>query len=153
MVTLLLLAVLACTEPELLAQGAKKSDALVKVSTKVDKPDAEGKQVVAVALQIEPGWHIYANPPGLKDLEVNQTTVSIGGKGNPEQIKVEYPPGHLVKDAVLGDYHVYEDKITIKAMIRRAKGDTGPLEVSIKLQACNDKMCLLPATIKQTVQE
>ena len=57
----------------------------------------------------------------------------------------------LVKDAVLGKYNTYEDKVTIKATVKRAKGDTSPLDVSIKLQACDEKMCLLPATIKLTV--
>lgn len=139
---------------ELLAQGggATKSDARVKVTAKADKPDAEGRQVVTVAITIEPGWHIYANPPGLKDLEAGQTTVTLSSKVKPEEVQVEYPPGHVVKDAVLGDYNVYENKVSIKATVRRAKGDTGPLEVSVKLQACNDKMCLLPATVKQTVQ-
>jgi DsbC/DsbD-like thiol-disulfide interchange protein len=133
--------------------GAKKSDALVKVSAKADKPDADGKQAIAVTIQIEPGWHIYANPPGLKDLEAVQTTVSFSSKTKPEELKVDYPSGNLVKDAILGNYNVYEDKVTIKATVRRAKGDTSPLEVTLKLQACNEKMCLLPATVKQTVQE
>jgi DsbC/DsbD-like thiol-disulfide interchange protein len=139
--------------PELLAQGsgATRSDARVKVTAKADKPDAEGRQVVNIAIAIEPGWHIYANPPGLKDLEAGQTTVTVSAKVKPEDVQVEYPAGHVVKDAVLGDYNVYENKVSIKAIVRRAKGDTGPLEVSVKLQACNDKMCLLPATVKQTV--
>ena len=57
----------------------------------------------------------------------------------------------VIDDKVLGKYRVYEGKVTIKAAVRRAKGDTSPLEVSVKLQACDDKQCLLPATIKRTV--
>ena len=39
----------------------------------------------------------------------------------------------------------------IKATVKRAKGDTSPLEVSVKFQACDEKMCLLPATVKVAV--
>jgi hypothetical protein len=35
--------------------------------------------------------------------------------------------------------------------VQRAKGDTGPLEVTVKLQACTDKTCLLPAIVKREV--
>ena len=133
------------------AQGAKKSDAVVKVSAAADKPDADGKQVVTVTLDIESGWHTYANPVGLEDLAEVQTTVTIAGKGKPQLVKVEYPEGKPVKDKVVGDYRVYEGKVQIKATVRRAKDDAGPLEVSVKVQACNDKACLLPATVKATV--
>jgi uncharacterized protein YyaL (SSP411 family) len=133
------------------AQGAKKSDAMVKVEVKADKPDADGKQLVTLTLTVHEGWHIYANPPGLKDLEDVQTTVTITAKTKPEEVKVEYPEFKVIDDKVLGKYRVYEGKVTIKATVRRAKGDTSPLEVSVKLQACDDKQCLLPATIKRTV--
>jgi uncharacterized protein YyaL (SSP411 family) len=133
------------------AQGAKKSDAMVKVEVKADKPDAGGKQLVTVTLTVHEGWHIYANPPGLKDLEDVQTTVTVTAKTKPEDLKVEYPDFKVIEDKVLGKYRVYEGKVNIKATVRRAKDDTSPLEVSIKLQACDDKQCLLPATIKRTV--
>ena len=68
-----------------------------------------------------------------------------------KRCSVEYPAGKLVKDKVVGDYKVYDDKVTIKAMVKRAKGDTSPLEVSVKFQACTEKQCLVPATVKLTV--
>jgi uncharacterized protein YyaL (SSP411 family) len=131
--------------------GAKRSDAMVKVEATADKPDADGKQLVTVTLTVHEGWHIYANPPGLKDLEDVQTTVTVTAKTKPEEVKVEYPESKVIDDKVIGKYLVYEGKVTIKARVRRAKGDTGPLEVSIKFQSCDDKMCLLPATVKRTV--
>src|SRR5262249_25376329 len=111
-----------------------------------DKP-VEGKQVVTVTLEIDPKYHIYANPVGNEDFEPAQTTVSVTGKAKPESVKVDYPPGKLVKDSA-GDYKEYTGKVTIKATVQGAKGDVGPLEVSIKLQACSKSSCLLPATIK-----
>jgi DsbC/DsbD-like thiol-disulfide interchange protein len=137
--------------PSAFAQGAAtKSDARVKVEAKADKPGNDGKQVVTVTLAIDKGWHTYANPVGNKDLEGVQTTVTVSAKAKPE-VKVEYPAGTLHKDAVVGDYRVYEDKVTIKAVVQRAAGDAGPLEVVVKFQACDDKRCLLPATVKVPV--
>jgi hypothetical protein len=132
-----------------LAQG-KKSDSVVKAKATADKP-TNGKQVVTVTLEIDPKYHIYANPVGQADLEATQTIVSVSGKTKPESVKVDYPPGKLIRDRVVGDYKTYEGKVTIKATVQRAKDDTGALEVSIKLQACSKSGCLLPATIKVAV--
>jgi uncharacterized protein YyaL (SSP411 family) len=140
---------------ELVAQagGAKKSDSVVKVEAKAvpEKPGADGKQVVTLTLTIDDGWHIYANPPGLEDLESVQTTVAVKGANKPEDVKIDYPKGKLINDPVLGKYNVYENTVTIKATVRRAAGDTGPLEVTLKFQSCNEKMCLLPATKTITI--
>ncbi len=139
---------------ELLAQsGAKKADSVVKVTASADKADADGKQVVVVTLTIDKDWHAYANPVILEDLASVQTTVKITSQGKPAEAKIEYPKGKLVKDPVVGDYAIYEGKVEIKAAVRRAKGETGPLEVSVLFQACNDtkKLCLMAATVKLTV--
>lgn len=138
-------------DPGARGQGLKKSDAVVKATITAEKPGADGAQVVNIMLAHDNGWHTYANPVGLEDLAAAQTQVTITGKNKLEDVKVDYPPGKLVKDKIVGDYKVWEDKVTIKATVRRAKGDTGPLEVAVKFQACTDKQCLLPATVKQTV--
>ena len=129
----------------------KKSDSVVKATATADKPDAEGKQVVTINIAMEGKWHIYANPSDNDMLVAAQTTVSVSAKEKPEEVKVDYPPGKVIKDKTVGDYKVYEDKVTIKATVKRAKGDASPLEVSIKLMACDEKTCLLPATVKLTV--
>src|SRR5262245_60002270 len=89
------------------AQGAKKSDALVKATATAGKPDADGEQDVTVTLTVDKPWHIYANPVGLEDLADAQTTVTFGAQVKP--IKIQYPEGKVIKDKVLGDYRVYED--------------------------------------------
>jgi hypothetical protein len=129
------------------AQG-KRSDSVVKVTATADKPGADGKQTVTVTLTVDPKWHVYANPVGLDDLSSAQTTVTLSAKDKLAKVKVDYPAGKLVKDKVAGDYKIYEGKAVIKATVHRARGDTSPLEVAVKLQACNSKTCLLPATIK-----
>jgi hypothetical protein len=135
---------------DLPGQG-KKSDAVVKVSASADKPSADGKQVVTITLAIDGKWHTYANPVDNDMLLSAQTTVSITGKDKPADVKVDYPAGKVVKDKQVGDYKVYEDKVAIKATVTRAPGDASPLEVTVKFMACDEKTCLLPATVKLTV--
>lgn len=128
--------------------GAKKSDAVIKIKAAATAPGADGKQVVTVTLDIDKPWHLYANPvpadfPGIP------TTVTVS-KVKPEDVKVEYPAGKLVKDAVVGDYKVYEGTVVLRATVQRDKTDQGPLELRIRLQACTDQQCLLPATVTLT---
>jgi DsbC/DsbD-like thiol-disulfide interchange protein len=137
--------------PDAPAQGAKKSDSVVKAAATADKPDAQGRQTVTVTLMIEKPWHVYANKLPSDDFPGLPTVVTIDGKPKPEEVKVDYPTGKVVKDKTLGDYHVYEDRVEIKAQVRRNKGDTGPLTVSVQVQACSDKQCLLHSTLKVNV--
>lgn len=131
--------------------GPKRSDGVVKVSAAADKPGEDGKQVVTVTLKMDKDWHTYANPVGLEDLAEAQTVVTVAAKGKALDAKVEYPAGKVIKDKVVGNYKVYDDTATIKATVTRAKGDTGPLEVTVKFQACTETKCLLPASVKVSV--
>jgi DsbC/DsbD-like thiol-disulfide interchange protein len=129
------------------AQG-KKSDAVVKVKAEAGKPNADGTTPVQIHLTIDKGWHVYANPTGSEDLADTATTVTSGGNAKVEG--VEYPAGKVVHDKTLGDYKVYEDKVTITAKVRRGAGG-GPIDLALKIQACSDQKCLVPATIKVPV--
>ncbi len=140
-------AILLSDAGPVLAQ-AKKSDSVVKVEAKADRPDADGKQTITITLDIEHPWHVYANPVENEDLTPAQTIVSVASRVKLDNVKVDYPAGKLQKDND-EKFKIYEGKVTIKAQVKRAKGDNGPLEVTIKLQACNDKTCLVPATIKK----
>ncbi len=130
---------------------AVKSDAMVKVTATATKPDADGKQEVAINLDVAKPWHLYANPVGNEGLEDSQVLVTISAKEKPEAVKVEYPEGKLVKDAAAGDYRIYEGKVAIKAQVRRARGDTSPLDVSVRVQTCTEMKCLPRATVQVTV--
>jgi DsbC/DsbD-like thiol-disulfide interchange protein len=134
--------------PDAVQAQAKKSDAYVKVVTKAEKPDADGNQVVTLTLTIDKGWHAYANPVGLEDLEDAQTRVTAVGKT--QLVKVDYPAGAVHKDKVVGDYKVYEGTVAIKATVRRSS-NAEPAELAIKLQVCSDKMCLPPGTLKVSI--
>lgn len=146
-----LLAALALVLAAGSALAVQKSDSVVKVTASADKPNAQGKQTVTINVEVKEPYHIYANPIGNPDLANSQTTVKVDAQTKPTNVKMDYPEGKLVKDDAVGNYKVYEGKVTIKAHVERASGDTSPLQISVKLQACDEKSCLIPATIKVSV--
>jgi DsbC/DsbD-like thiol-disulfide interchange protein len=128
----------------------KKSDNVAKVSATADKPDADGNQTVTITINVEKPWHLYANPVGNDMLTAAQTSVKFNTKT--EDVKFTYPAGKLVKDDTVGNYRTFEGSFVIKATVRRTKGDTSPLEMTVKFQACDEKTCLLPARVKITAK-
>jgi len=131
---------------------ALTSESKVKIKAEANKPDAEGKQTVTIHLDIDKGWHLYANPVGNKDSESSQTVVNVKAGSPLKSVKIDYPAGKLVKDTLVGDYKVYEDKVVIKAHVQRASGDDSPLQVILDIQACDKNNCLQPSTVKLTVK-
>jgi hypothetical protein len=120
---------------------------VVNIAASASKPDADQRQTATISIAIDKSWHLYANPvpadfPGIP------TTVTIEAQGKARDATIEYPRGTLVQDKVLGDYYVYEGKVKIQAVVKRTKEDNSSLSAVIKLQACSDKQCLLPSTVK-----
>jgi len=130
------------------AAAALKSDSVVKATAAAGKVGPDGKQTVTLTLAIDKGWHLYANPVGNADLASVQTIVKAAAKGSLGDVKVDYPAGTKVKDSDLGDYMVYEDQAVIAVNVTRAAGDDSPVELTVKVQACNKNTCLLPAEMK-----
>ncbi len=130
----------------------KKSDTVVKAEAEAGKVADDGTQTVTVTLTIDKGWHLYANPVGNEDLTDNQVVVTLTSKNKLNNVKVEYPAGIEHKDKTIGDYKIYEGTVTIKAKVTRNKGDSEPIDVSVKVQACDKSQCLLPATVKLTAK-
>jgi uncharacterized protein len=140
-----------CSFPLSAQVPGKKTESIVKVKAKADKPATDGTQTVTVTLTIEKGWHVYANPPGNDDLKSSQTIITVNGADKPTTTKTTYPKSKKIKDALVGDYEIYEGTAEVKVTIKRALGSNGLLEASVKCQACNDKSCLPAATIKVKV--
>jgi hypothetical protein len=137
----------------LLAQALAggRSDSVVKVKARLEK-GAAGQEVVVVNLDIQKGWHLYANPVENDNYKSGQLTVKVlGAKPETKAGKVDYPAGHPYKDQSGDKLKIYEDKIEVRAAVDRAAGDAGPIEVSVKLSACNDNSCLLPAVVRVKV--
>lgn len=134
------------------AAQVKKSDSVVKIDAKAGPIGEDGMQVVTLTLAIDKDWHLYANPVGNEDLNSAQTSVDLSADKPLGSVSIDYPVGKLVKDSIVGDYFTYEDKVTIKAKVKRASGDTGPLTAILKFQACTKNRCLLPAEVSVSVK-
>jgi Disulphide bond corrector protein DsbC len=135
-----------------LVHGALTSESKVKIKTEAGKIGDDGKQTVTLELDIDKGWHLYANPVNNKDLENAQTVVTIKGGAALKDVKIDYPAGKLDKDKDLGPYNIYEDKVVIKVQVVRTPGDSSPLEVTLDIQACSGTKCLLQSNVKLTVK-
>jgi Disulphide bond corrector protein DsbC len=134
--------------PQAWAQPKESKDA-VKITATCDKPDADGKQNVTITIDILANWHLYANPVKNDMMVDSQTIVKIAASGKKlDDAVIKYPQGKEKKDAMVGNYDIYEGKIEIKAAVKRAKDDATPLDISVQLSACDDSKCLLPSTIK-----
>lgn len=129
------------------AKPAKK----VKISATASKSDAGGNQMVIITLDIDKGWHTYANPVDNADLRGAQIQLKVRAKEPLQGVDVKFPPGTPYSDKTLGNFKAYEGRVNIKVAISRAVGDTGPLEVELKAQVCNDNTCI-PVLEKLTVK-
>jgi uncharacterized protein len=146
--------------PKPLAEGALAQVPIqvVTASARV----AEGQQPVAgrefnalVSLLIKEGWHIYANPTGVDILK--PTTLSLEPDQPADKIDVAYPAGKAMVLDSLGTEKVllYEGKTEIPIRItlaRNAKPGKVLLMLKLKYQACDDKVCLAPASLAIPVE-
>jgi DsbC/DsbD-like thiol-disulfide interchange protein len=151
-VSLLLAAVaLLLTGTPVAGAGGKKEPSKVKLTATAGPVDKDGNQVVTITMDIENKWHAYANPVKFEDLEAAQTIVSIDSATKLQSVKIDYPEG---KRTVEGKdtYYIYEGKVEIRATVKRAAGDVGPLDVSVKYMVCSGSMCLPPEQVKLQVK-
>jgi len=137
-------ALLACQSGE---AGSKRSDGKVKVEAKAGKADG-GKQTIAVTIDIDKGWHVYANPVKHPMFEEAATVVEIRAGGKKVDAKVKYPAGTERTEKGVGKLQIYEGQVVIEAVV---EGGTGPYEVSVRVNACDEGKCLPSGTVKVQV--
>ena len=100
-----------------------------------------------VTIAVDPGYHINANPASDAGLVSTQLTLS----GHPG-LKVDYPAAQRFKAPFAPQgIAVYQGRVTLlghlpPAPVRR------PSVASLRVQACNDEVCLAPATIEVPIE-
>jgi len=110
---------------------------------------------IVLALDIEPDWHVNANPASMEFLIPTAASSSVNGQSL--EIPIQYPRGR-VSDITLGDtaLEVYDDGASIRllpdekqtAMLQEA----GKLDVKVRVQACSeDGVCLAPSDLPLTL--
>ena len=131
--------------------GPPTSARKVKVESKisVDKVPAGSTFKAAVLLTIEEGWHINSHTPTYDYLI--GTTLELPQREGVIVTDVRYPHGINLKFGFAEDsLSVYEKSsaifFTVKVSEKMATGhDT--LRAKLEVQACNDQVCIAPATI------
>ncbi len=106
-------------------------------------------RTATITLDIASGWHINANPPS-PDYMV-ATTVELAGAGGVILATPVYPPGRAIKLGFEeGEISVLDGSVSIALPLvasAQAVDGTHTLTGKIKFQACNDQLCLAPASV------
>jgi DsbC/DsbD-like thiol-disulfide interchange protein len=127
------------------------SSELVDVESRVSKATvrAGASFEVAVVIQIQEGWHINAHEP-LQDFLVG-TKLNVLPSRDFVVSDLRYPAPHKVRFAFSNDeLDVYEGQSTVFLSAHIAQNVVaGPdtLRAFLRIQACNDQVCLKPSTI------
>jgi DsbC/DsbD-like thiol-disulfide interchange protein len=133
---------------------AKRSDAVVKISTQSAAAEGSGRRRVSITLKIDDGWYIYGNPVGNAEMQGSETVVTLAGNRG-KLIEVRYPEGVLRKEKLLDqeiEYRIYEGTVRIEAVVE-APRDGGPVELVVRFGACSHRgSCLQPASVKLPVK-
>jgi thioredoxin:protein disulfide reductase len=135
--------------------GGEMPDAadLVKVTAAPLEVAAGAAARAKVTITIVAGWHANANPPSL-DYMI-PTDVSIAGAPDLAVGRPSYPPGKKVKLSFEEtELSVYDGSAIVEVPITakpEAVGGARTLKGRVRFQACNDEVCLAPATIPFTV--
>ena len=102
-------------------------------------PDTRGCYQLDINISLKEGWHINSNKP-MQDY-LAPTNLDL-----PQGLSVEYPQSKIV---VLGfqpeALSVYEGNFTIR--LTKQDKNTERLYLNLPLQACNDRICMLPQTM------
>jgi uncharacterized protein YyaL (SSP411 family) len=115
---------------------------------------ARGAEIDAVVrVSVDPGWHIYANPASSAELRPTTLALAASSATTATVAAVKYPAGELKTLASNGPEKVavYEGKFEIAVRFRLAeqvKPGISRVMLRLSYQACNDKVCLAPASLE-----
>ena len=106
----------------------------------------------AVALTVEPGWHVNANPASLDFLVPTRLRGTFAGL--PAQLAVQYPePVSRSLGSIAPSVAVYEGTINLVAELAPGftPDDHENVHLFVDIQACNDNgRCLAPSSLRVT---
>ena len=109
---------------------------------------------LAVRLSIEAGWHTNSNQPTFNNLIATEVKLDAPPEWE-ASFEVRYPPGQMKTFGFVSDpISVYEGVVFFHGDITLPSAmDAGtyPLRSSVIYQACDDKICLAPVTVEQTL--
>ena len=97
--------------------------------------------VVRVEVALADGWHVNSDRPNHPDLIPTEFSIPVGAPG----AEIVYP-GAIERDFgfTIGTLALFESNFTIRAVW--PVPPAGPLQVSLTIQPCSDRICLPPET-------
>ncbi len=109
---------------------------------------------VAIRLAMDDGWHINSHTP-LQEYLI-PTSVRLDENSVARLGDVVYPPGKTMSFGFSETpLSVYEGEVWIEAPLtipKQAKPGGTSVALEVRVQACNDQTCLLPATLSLSVR-
>jgi uncharacterized protein YyaL (SSP411 family) len=115
---------------------------------------ASNQLLLNVDIHIPDGWHINANRPMVKDLIATRLKRSDRAQGW-QMGPVTYPEGERQVLAFQRQpLSVYSGKVRLQALVSREEEHLSTpliLPLVLRLQACNDQVCLAPETVTLTL--
>src|SRR5215831_5086632 len=149
-VLLSLFAIFAVLAASLATFAQGRSSNVVKVQARPDSATIQsGKQFhIVISVDINDGFHINSNKP-LQDY-LQPAQVELDPLKGLTYGAVAYPKPLMQKFSFSPDeLSVYAGHITIQVPVKADKTfTTGTLQGKLQIQACNDKYCLAPASVK-----
>ena len=135
------------------ASSVPPPDQLVRVSAAPARLAPGGAGSARLYVAIAAGWHINGNPAS-PDYMI-ATTVEVPPAGDLSAGAPRYPAPKTLKVAFdESEIAAYDGEIEIELPLLAAAGAaTGErrLEGTLQFQACNDQLCLAPATVRFTI--
>ena len=131
--------------------GTPAAEDLIHVAAGPVTVAAGGTATASVKLTILAGWHVNSNPPAF---QYNiPTEVKLTGASGLAPGRAHYPPGKQEKfDFEDQPLLVYDGTVEVRVPIAAAAGaKSATLQGTIEYQACNNEVCLAPASVPFTV--
>ena len=150
---LLIAIILFLTVSNVSAQfGLQQDHVKIESYLSFDKVYPGSEVKLAVKVNIEDGWHINSNKPYEDYLIPTELTI---GTTYFELKKVTYPEAHDFKFSFSEKpLSAYEGQIYIGALLETSKDikpGKYPLKINLNYQACNDRSCLAPTSVEDTL--
>ena len=127
---------------------ATAGNGAVDVAATLRPADDAGRYEVDVDLVIQEGWHLNGPEPLQEDL-IGTTIQGAGSRFDITDLRYPEPRRSQVSTQS-GDVLIYEGRQRITFRLKPSPATEPPpvsIPISLRLQACDDQLCLLPETV------
>ncbi len=120
---------------------------LLTVTARLAAADGAASGTLTVDARLLSGWHVNSHKP-TEDYLI-ATAAQVAPAPGVVAGEPRYPEGRLVKFSFAENpLSVYEDRFAIEIPVTWSGAAPASLKGQIDFQACNDKQCLAPASVK-----